>query len=91
MCVLCSCQNLAEYLDETDFLGIGFKALSAAHYPILSNYPMRISTNTAARTKVPLNKYFLSTFECPKYDTLHKLFNTAIYKEIEEQQTFNSV
>lgn len=38
---------LLTILDEADFLGIGFEALSAAHNPVFSYQSMRVPTNTA--------------------------------------------
>lgn len=47
--------SLKTNLDESNFFGVAAEALPAAHEPILSDQPMRVSTNPADPNKTKHN------------------------------------
>jgi hypothetical protein len=47
---------LSSYLDEAYFLGIAAEAPPTAHQSILPDYPMRVSTHSAANKGIPSQK-----------------------------------
>ena len=47
---------LNSYLNEAYFLGIAAEALPTTHQSILPDYPMRVSTHSAASKEIPNQK-----------------------------------